>query len=195
MMSCDGSDTTVNKKLAEGSYPAGREYLPVFLGVLQMEYIAEIYSLSAQFYQDYSPAQYPEILRKKDRPYTCLLVEYMDEIYLCIPFRSQIRHPYAFHFKHSARAKQMQSGLDYTKTVLIVRDEYIDSLHPAVVDRDEFLETIQNLPRIVKEIYRFIGEYQDDLNGVRPLHPREWQRRYGRSSIPYFNSLLQQPRP
>ena len=58
-----------------------------------------------------------------------------------------------------------------------------------------FLETIQNLPRIVKEIYRFIGEYQDDLNGVRPLHPREWQRRYGRSSLPYFNSLLQQPRP
>ena len=47
MMSCDGSDTTVNKKLAEGSYPAGREYLPVFLWVLQMEYIAEIYSLSA----------------------------------------------------------------------------------------------------------------------------------------------------
>ena len=77
-----------------------------------MEYIAEIHSLSAKFFTDYPHSQYPEIAVKKNRPYSCLLIEYMDDLFICIPFRSHIRHPHAYHFKSSARSQRSQSGLD-----------------------------------------------------------------------------------
>ncbi len=158
-----------------------------------MDYLAEIYSLSSQFYTDYPQAQYPEIARKKGRPYSCLLVEYMDDLFICIPFRTHVPHKYAYHFKNSARSQQHQSGLDYTKVALIKDNNYIDSATPAVVDQDEFKEAVQNLPRIVQEVYDYISDYKDDLNGVCKLHPREWQRRYGMSTLPYFNNFLKEP--
>ena len=155
-----------------------------------MEYLADIYSLTTQFYIDYPKSQYPEIAVKKDRPYSCLLVEYMDDIFICIPFRSHVRHKYAYHFKNSVRSQRCQSGLDYTKVVLIRNYDYLDTLTPAVVDQDEYKEAMQNLPRIVREVYDYISDYKDDLNNVKKLHPREWQRRYGMSTLPYFDDFL-----
>lgn len=155
-----------------------------------MEYLADIYSLTAQFYIDYPKSKYPEIAVKKDRPYSCLLVEYMDDIFICIPFRSHVRHKYAYHFKNSVRSQHCQSGLDYTKAVLVRNYDYLDTSTPAVVDQDEYKEAMQNLPRIVREVYEYISDYKDDLNDVKKLHPREWQRRYGMSTLPYFNNLL-----
>jgi len=155
-----------------------------------MEYVAAIYNLSAQFYSDYPHTKYPEIALKHGRPYSCLLVEYMDDLYICIPFRSHVRHKYAYHFKTSSRSRKSQSGLDYTKSILIKEDNYLDSATTAIVDQDEYKETVLNLPRITQEVYDYISDYKDDLNGVRKLHPKEWQRRYGKSTLPYFNSFL-----
>ena len=155
-----------------------------------MEYIAEIYSLSAQFFTDYPHNQYPEIAVKMGRPYSCLLIEYLDDLFICIPFRSHVRHPYAYHFKTSARSKQSQSGLDYTKSVLLKNNDYLDTTTPAIVDQDEYKEAMVNLPRIVQEVFDYIEDYKNDLNGVKKLHPREWQRRYGRSTLPYFDHFL-----
>lgn len=155
-----------------------------------MEYLAEIYSLSPQFFLDYPQSQYPEILRKANRPYSCLLVEYYDSFFICIPYRSHVRHPYAYHFRTSARSRSCQSGLDYSKSVLINNSDYIDSTVHAVVDQDEYRETILNLPRITKEVTDYVTAYKDDLNGIRTLHPREWQRRYANSTLPYFKSFL-----
>jgi len=155
-----------------------------------MEYLAEIYSLSPQFYIDYPHAQYPEIAVKNGRPYSCLLIEYMDDLFICIPFRSHVRHKYAYHFKTSVRSKQWQSGLDYSKAVLIKNNAYLDTSTPAVVDQDEYKEAMLNLPRITQEIFAYISDYKDDLNGVKKLHPKEWQRRYGMSTLPYFDCFL-----
>lgn len=155
-----------------------------------MEYIAEIYNLSSQFYTDYPHSQYPEIVVKKGRAYSCLLVEYMDDLFICIPFRSHVRHKYAYHFKNSARSKQCQSGLDYTKVALIKNNDYLDVTTPAIVDQDEYKETVQNMPRIVQEVYDYISDYKDDLNGIKKLHPKEWKRRYGMSTLSYFDELL-----
>ena len=132
-----------------------------------MEYIAEIHSLSAKFFTDYPHSQYPEIAVKKNRPYSCLLIEYMDDLFICIPFRSHIRHPHAYHFKSSARSQRSQSGLDYTKSILIKDNAYIDATVPALVDQDEYKETMVNLPRIVQEVFSYISDYRDDLNEDR----------------------------
>lgn len=155
-----------------------------------MEYIAEVYSLSAQFFADYPSNQYPEIAIKKNRPYSCLLIEYMDDLFICIPFRSHVRHPYAYHFKTSFRSQRSQSGLDYTKSILIKNNDYLDTATPAIVDQDEYKETMTNLPRIVREVFAYISDYKDDLNGIQKLHPKEWRRRYGCSTLPYFDDIL-----
>ena len=156
-----------------------------------MEYIAEIYSLSQQFYSDYPNNQYPEIVIKRGRPYSCLLIEYIDDLFICVPFRSHVPHKYAYHFKSSARSRQHRSGLDYTKVILIRNPVYLDTVTPAVVDQDEYKEVIQNLPRIVQEVYNYILDYKNDLNGIQKLHPKEWQRRYRMSTLPYFDTFLQ----
>ena len=155
-----------------------------------MDYDVGIYHLSRQFFTAYPYQQFPEIERKSSRPYSCLLVEYFDDLFLCIPFRSHIRHKYAYHFKNFARALRSQSGLDYTKSILIKDLHYLDLSTQAVVDPDEYKETMINLPRIVREVYRYLSDYTDDLNGIQKLHPKEWQRRYGKSTLPYFNDFL-----
>lgn len=155
-----------------------------------MEYTGDIYSLSAQFFADYPDSQYPEITRKQGRPYSCLLIEYFDDLFICIPFRSHVPHPYAYHFKTSARSRRSSSGLDYTKSVLIKNSDYLDTTSSATVDQDEYKETMVNLPRIVQEVFDYISDYRDNLNNIKQLHPREWQRRYGRSTLPYFDELL-----
>ena len=155
-----------------------------------MEYLADIYSLTSQFYIDYPQSQYPEIIVKQGRPYSCLLIEYIDDTFICIPFRSHVRHKYAYHFKNSVRSQQYQSGLDYTKIVLVRDTSYLNNATPAVVDQDEYRETMQNLSQIVQEVYSYILDYKNDLNGVKKLHPKEWQRRYGMSTLPYFDEFL-----
>lgn len=79
---------------------------------------------------------------------------------------------------------------DYTKAVLIKNLAYIDSCHPAVVDQDEYKETMQNLERIAQEAYEYISDYKNHINGEKKLHPREVERRYGRSTLPYFEEYL-----
>ena len=155
-----------------------------------MEYVAEIYCLSARFFSDYPHDQFPEIATKMGRPYSCLLIEYWDDLFICIPFRSHIRHPYAYHFKSSARSLRGQSGLDYTKSVLIQNNDYLDTTTAAIVDQDEYKETMMNLPRIVQEVFAYVSDYKDDLSGIKKLHPKEWKRRYGKSALPYFDCLL-----
>lgn len=157
-----------------------------------MDYLADIYSLSSKFYIDYPYATYPEIAVKKGRPYSCLLLDYIDGLFICIPFRSHVRHKYAYHFKNSVRSKQSQSGLDYTKIILIKNNDYINDTTLAIVDLDEYKETVQNLSRIAREVYKYISDYKDDLNGISKLHPKEWQRRYGMSTLPYLDEFLKE---
>lgn len=57
-----------------------------------MDYAVEIYKLSTKFYIDYPETQYPELMKKDNRPYTCLLIETKDEYFICVPFRSNITH-------------------------------------------------------------------------------------------------------
>lgn len=163
----------------------------VHFEVFGMECLAEIRNLSAKFYFVYSHSKFPEIEYKRNRPYACLLIEYLDDILICVPFRSHVRHPYAYHFKNSVRSRNNRSALDYSKSVLIKDVSYLEQNKQAVVDQDEYTEVVANLPRIAREVYKYVADYQADLNGSRKLHPREWQRRYGMSTLPYFDSLLQ----
>lgn len=149
----------------------------------------QILKLTDDFYNAYPNPPYTEILKKKQRAYNCLLFRTHYDYFICIPYRTEIGHPYAFHFKTAVRSKVHKSGLDYSKIVIIVKTDYIDSID-AIIDKDEFNETMVNLERIKKEALDYVEEYVEHMKGIKLLHKREFDRRYGFSSLKYFHKEL-----
>lgn len=86
----------------------------------------QILRLSDDFYRAYPNPPCIEILKKQHRVYECLLLQTHYDYFICIPFRSEISHSYAYHFKSSVRSRRHQSGLDYSKLVIIRNPEYIE---------------------------------------------------------------------
>lgn len=149
----------------------------------------QILKLTDVFYKDYPNPPYKEILKKRQRAYNCLLFQSHYDYFICIPYRSEISHKYSFHFSKTKRSQQHKSGLDYSKIVIISKNEYIDSVN-AIIDKDEFNETIINLDRIKREALQFVEEYVTHMNGVCKLHEREFTRRYAYSPLKYFHREL-----
>lgn len=77
----------------------------------------QILKLTEAFYKNYPNPPYKEILQKSHRAYDCLLLQSHYDYFICIPYRSHISHPYAYHFKESIRSKKSHSGLDYSQIV------------------------------------------------------------------------------
>ena len=59
----------------------------------------QILKLTASFYNAYPNASCKEILKKRQWAYNCLLFQTHYNYFICIPYRTEISHPYAFHFK------------------------------------------------------------------------------------------------
>lgn len=114
-----------------------------------------ISKLTDLFYDDYPNPPYEEIMQKRQRAYNCLLFEMKYDYFICVPFRTEITHSYAYHFKKSKRSLKHKSGLDYTKIVIIRKKEYMDNKE-ALIDDDEFNETMINLERIRREALTFV---------------------------------------
>ncbi|MCD8048113.1 MAG: hypothetical protein LUG52_00630 [Clostridia bacterium] len=155
-----------------------------------MDYEVKVCRLSTSFYKDYPKAQFPEILGKEERPYTCLLIETQIGYIICIPFRSSITHNDAFLFKKSKRSGHSRSGLDYQKIVIVENTDYIDSENAAVVDNDEYVEMITNIRRIIDEAIDYIMRYVSHVSGKVKLHGKEYLRHYRFSTLPYFQDIL-----
>lgn len=149
----------------------------------------QILKLTDVFYREYPNALYNEILKKNNRAYNCLLFQSHYDYFICIPYRSEISHKYAFHFTNTTRSKEHKSGLDYSKIVIITKTDYIDSVD-AIIDKDEFKETMVNLKQIKKEALDFVEDYVLHMKGIKMLHEREFERRYGFSSLKYFHREL-----
>ncbi len=149
----------------------------------------QILKLTESFYNAYPNPPYSEILKKKQRSYNCLLFQTHYDYFICIPYRSEINHKYAFHFTDTFRSRTHKSGLDYSKIVIITKTDYID-VSGAIIDKDEFNETMVNLERIKKEALDFVEDYVAHMNGIRLLHKKEFDRRYRFSPLKYFHNEL-----
>ena len=149
----------------------------------------QVLKLTDVFYRAYPNPPYKEILKKKQRAYNCLLFQSHYEYFICIPYRTEIRHPYAFHFTTTTRSQTHRSGLDYSKIVIITKADYIDATD-AIIDKDEFNETMINLGRIKEEAMCFVEDYVAYMKGNKKLHKREFERRYGFSPLKYFHEEL-----
>lgn len=154
-----------------------------------MDYAVEIRLLSQKFSNDYPEKIFPELMLKHGCPYTCLLIDTHDGFFICVPFRSSISHNTAFLFKNTRRSKKSRSGLDYTKMVPIKGGDYIDDV-AAIVDNDEYVETLQNIERIDADVNRYISDYCKHIKGKYKLAERDFVRRYKYSTLPYFHDIL-----
>ena len=105
----------------------------------------QILKLTNAFYSAYPNPPYTEILKKNQRAYNCLLFQSHYDYFICIPYRSEITHKYAYHFISTERSKLHRSGLDYSKIVIIDRTDYIDSID-AIIDKDEFFIISLKIP-------------------------------------------------
>lgn len=149
----------------------------------------QILKLTEDFYNTYSEQSYPEILKKRQRAYNCILFQTHYDYYICVPYRTEISHAYAYLFKNSVRSKKHNSGLDYTKIAIIKKSKYIDNID-ALIDQDEYNETMINIKRIKREALKFVEDYVKHMDGTKVLAPQEFRRRYNYSSLKYFHEEL-----
>lgn len=150
---------------------------------------SQVLRLTDAFYEQYPDPPYVEILKKRKRGYECILFQTHYDYFVCVPFRTEISHAYAYRFRKSKRAKLHKSGLDYTKIVIIKNTDFIDPA-PLYIDQDEYNETIVNIEQIKIDALKFVEDYVKHISGVSLLHPMEFERRYSFSTLKYFHSEL-----
>ena len=158
---------------------------------MERKKVVHICYLSEKFYKDHPPNLFPEILKKQNRPYTCLAFKLSSDIFLCIPYRTKINHKYAYHFICSKRSKMYKSGLDYTKMIIVREEAYLGSGRQVLLDTDEYVETVRNIKLIRQEAIEFLNQYISHVAGVHMLHSEEFKRRYQFSPLKYFHEELE----
>ena len=157
------------------------------MGLPENDY--QILQLSSAFYRHYKSPPYHEILKKSNRPYNCLLFQTHYDYYICIPYRTEISHSYAYRFKNSKRSRKHKSGLDYTKIIIITDSKYMDE-KTIIIDKDEYKETIQYFSKIKKQALQYVEDYIAHVRGTNPLSYQEFNRKYNYSTLKYFHNEL-----
>lgn len=83
-----------------------------------------------------------------------------------------------------------KSGLDYSKIVIVQKKEYLENFD-AVVDRDEYKETRNNIEYIKKDAQAYIDDYVNQISGnLQKYDEKEFQRIYNYSTLQYFHKEL-----
>lgn len=138
--------------------------------------LAQTVFLKQSFFERHK--DHKEILTNKaGRPYLSFIIECNGTLF-AIPFRTNIKHPYAFIFKTSGRHSDEKKGLpgiDFTKAVVI---QQIDIECQCTIDKKEWVELNKNQLSILYNKKRAspkpgsaLGEREDFLT-VNGQHER-----------------------
>ncbi|MBO5303917.1 MAG: hypothetical protein J6A92_07695 [Lachnospiraceae bacterium] len=149
----------------------------------------QILQLKDEFYSAYNEIKYKEILKKQGRAYNCLLFQTHYDYFICIPYRTEISHKSAYHFRKSVRSRKHKSGLDYSKIIIVSDGNYMGN-KDAVIDKDEFKETVEFFEKIKMEALKYVEDYVHHITGNKKLHPKEFERKYRYSTLRYFHKEL-----
>ena len=80
--------------------------------------------------------------------------------------------------------------MDYSKIVIVQKKEYLENFD-AVVDRDEYKETRDNIEYIKKDAQEYIDDYVNQISGnLQKYDEKEFQRIYNYSTLQYFHKEL-----
>ena len=136
--------------------------------------------LTSSFFTAYAAC--PEILRKSGRQY-CIALLLVDNIKFAIPFRTNIGHNHCYLFSNSPRGAN--SGLDFTKAVVITDETYIGQ--DAIIENAEYSEFINKQKVIANRFENFIDDYKKWVKD--PIYYHE-ENVVAFSSLQYFHKEL-----
>lgn len=114
--------------------------------------------LSQDFYNDYPTTKYPEIEQKSNRPYVQVIININNTIF-AVPMRSNINHPHAL-----LTDRINKCGLDFSKTVVITNDKYIDKTRTPFIRPNEFNALRGKEYRIKQKLIKYINDYKAAKN-------------------------------
>lgn len=132
--------------------------------------------LSDKFYNKYKGCK--EILEKKSRPYACVTIVIGQHL-VAIPIRHHVGHD------HSLRTVG-DSGLDYTKAVIVSEPGFIASGKPQI-ETAEFQIIKTQEDRIVREMHRYIKLYMKAKEHANNPH---YAKILQYSTLQYFEEYL-----
>lgn len=144
--------------------------------------------LSDEFYKQFDRNQFRELLFKKGRPFNCIVIEY-GKMFICVPYRTNINHSNAYKFRHSKRSQNNQSGLDYSKLVILENEKYVDFKN-VIVDLDEYKETLKKQKVIENAVMQYIKVYWKHKTGKKRLSKKSYSQKYRFSTLKYFNKEI-----
>lgn len=137
--------------------------------------------LSEKFYNDYPSDQYPEMMLKENRPYTQVITE-VNGLKFAVPLRSDISHRTDVLWTD----KQAKHGLDFTKAVLILDDEYISDKRAYIRDK-EHQHLLGKERRVKEKMEKCIGNYKKAKENIEEEHNAEY---CGFSTLQYFEEYI-----
>lgn len=144
----------------------------------------ELKYLTEDFFNNYPTDEYPEIEHKPQRPYMVLLVTIADNTF-AIPFRTNIKHNNGYKFKNSSRDTNSDTGLDYTKAVIVNDPSYIGKA--AYIDDKEYLELNNKYYFIIKQFTVYVNDYYAYVAGKLDENKA---KKYKYSTLRYFHREL-----
>ena len=140
--------------------------------------------LTQQFYTKYN--QCPEILEKNTRPYLVKLIK-IEALTYAIPMRTHIniKNKDCFITDH-----EKNSGLDFIKTVVLAKNEYINTNKFAKIHQSEYNYIKFSEFMIEKAFKKFVRNYRKDVerhkkNPTIPPNPR-----FQYCALQYFHKEL-----
>jgi hypothetical protein len=146
--------------------------------------LIELRKLSENFYKDYPRDKYPEMESKLGRPYVVLLLK-INDIKFAIPLRTNIRHSYCYKFRTSDRKTESSTGIDFSKAVVISKDNYLGE--ETDINDKEYLELQEKAFFIINKFKKYINEYIEfKKNGGNEYVTK----RYKFSTLKYFDDIL-----
>lgn len=115
-------------------------------------------------------------------------IDYLAGYYICVPFRTEMKHNNGYKFKFSVRSKKHQSGLDFSKLVIISNSAFIRE--DSTIVCDEYIEFEKQEDQIHKKLAKYIYDYVEHVEGDVPLHIKQFERKYHYSTLKYFHKEL-----
>ena len=123
--------------------------------------LAQTVFLKQSFFERHK--DHKEILTNKaGRPYLSFIIECNGTLF-AIPFRTNIKHSYAFIFKTSGRhtdEKKGLPGIDFTKAVVV---QQIDIECQCTIDKREWVELNKNLMTIFTNFTEYLKKFTASL--------------------------------
>lgn len=106
----------------------------------------------------------------------------------------KLKHKYAFKFKNSKRSREHNSGIDYSKMVIIKNTDYIGKY--GIIDRDEEKEEFNNINQIVTEAISYLEIYINYQTGTEnKIGKNKFSKMYKCSTLKYFHRELNLKQP